>query len=128
MVEKNNSDNRFTKITNCKIIALYEKLPSVIYRSHMIELSYKYDDDDLFHERKYITIDQTCFLKELDDWFKNGEKDRLYYTDGMGDIDIFKLNDEYVLYYSPNDNNYQYYHFNKEEFHKLKNWLKIENK
>jgi hypothetical protein len=128
MVERNKSDDRFTKITNCKIKGLYKKLPDSIHNSYMIEILYKYNDEDFLHETKYITIDQSKFIKEINEWFNNGEKDILYYTDGMGNIDIYKFGKKYIIMYSPNDGCYQDFYFDSDEFKKLNNWVRLQNK
>jgi trehalose utilization protein len=118
-------DNRFKDIKNCTVCGLYKKLPQS-FGGFLIEIRFKENKNDLFSITKFITIDQSILIKELSDWFNNGENGRLCYTDGMGDIDIFMRGKEYVIYYSPNDSNYQYYHFTSDEFKKLRNWVKME--
>ena len=122
---KKQQDERFTHITNCEIVSLFKRIPHR-FGGYLIEVRYKIKNDDLFGETRYITIDQTKLLDELLQFF-NGKKERLYYTDGMGDIDIFKQKDKYVIYWSPNDGIYVYHFFSKEEFNKLKNWVELEN-
>lgn len=121
-MKKIQSDQRFTHFTNCKIHSLYQKIPNQ-FGGYEINISYKIDDEDLFGTQYHsIYIDQQKFKDEILN-FTN--KNRLTYTDGMTDIDIFKQGDYYCIYWSPNDGIYHYYFFNKDEFNKLKQWFKL---
>jgi hypothetical protein len=121
------SDQRFIHITDCKIIALYRKIPKQ-FGGWKIEISYKEDDEDLFPKYFSILIDQQNFGDELlNADFKKNET-RLCYTSGMTDIDIFKRKNDYIIYYSVHDGSYVHFFFSAEEFNQLKSWLELENK
>ena len=118
------SDDRFVHITNCEIRSLYRKIPKD-FGGFLINIAYKDKDDDLFHQTMQIEIDCNKLGKDLLSF--TGKKDeRLYYTNGMTDIDIYKQGDKYVIYWSPNHGKYVYFFFSKQEFEKLKQWLSIE--
>lgn len=122
-------DTRFTHITGCSIIGLYKKIPHM-FGGYVMEIRFKKDDNDLFSEHKYIHFDQNKLLSDITK-LMNGDTDRIYFTFGMGDIDIFKRGkrgDDYVIYWSPNDGIYHYYFFPEEEFEKLKTWIELEEK
>lgn len=113
-----------TEYHNCKIISLYNRVPNNFNKSWKIDISFKEKDDDLFPKFKTITIDQDKFKDDILN--KKYNKKRLYYTDSMGDIDIFKQGDEYCIMYSPHETIYIDFYFSKEEFEQLYNWLNIE--
>ena len=120
------SDQRFVHITDCKIIALYRKVPKQ-FGGWKIEISYKEDDEDLFPKYFSLKIDQSKFGEELLNADFKDDK-RLYYTNGMTDIDIYKKKDDYIIYYSVHDGSYVHFFFSAEEFNQLKRWLELENK
>lgn len=125
------SDDRFIHFTDCEIRSLYKKVPKQ-FGGFLIQIYYKEDEEGFFGKftiGKFmnIEIDQSKFAEELIN-FSGDKEERLYYTDGMTNIDIFKQGDKYVIYWSPNDSRYCYFFFSYEEFNKLKTWLELENK
>jgi len=120
------SDPRFVNVTDCKIMALYRKIPKQ-FGGWKINISYKEDDEDLFPKYYSINIDQSKFGEELLNADFKDDK-RLYYTNGMTDIDIFKRGEDFCIYHSINDGSYVHFFFSAEEFNQLKSWLKLENK
>jgi hypothetical protein len=119
-------DKRFVHITDCHIYGLYRKIPKQ-FGGWKISIDYKEDDNDFFSNHYDIDIDQSKFGQEiLTADFK--DKERLYYSNGMTDIDIFKQGKNYVIYVSINDGRYNYFFFSNEEFKKLKTWMELEVK
>lgn len=125
MIEVLQSDPRFTHITGCSIIGLYKRIPHM-FGGYVMEIRYKKYDKDFLSEHKYIHFDQNKLLSDIIKLI-NGDVDRIYFTFGMGDIEIFKRNKEYVIYWSRNDGMYHYYFFSEEEFKNLKTWIELEN-
>lgn len=127
MKQINKSDNRFTTIKYCKIRNLWRKIPTD-FGGYNIDIAYKDKEEDFFSQYISIEIDQFRFLSDIINIDKLDKDERLYYTHGMTDIDIFKSGNDYLIYYSPNDGMYIHLFFKKDEFKKLINWAKLELK
>lgn len=124
MTVKRQNDERFFHITDCRMLSLYKRVPDAI-GGWLLEIRYYKDDEKFIPNRTTICIDQSKFGSEFIE-FMNGKHERLYYTDGMGDIDVFKRGNDYIFYVSPNDGIFQYFMFSKKEFDKLLYWLKLD--
>ena len=121
------SDNRFIHVTGCRITALYRKIPKQ-FGGWKIDIMYDETENDIFPKSMSISIDQTKFGQELLDADFSKKDTRLYYTNGMTDIDIYKSGKDFCIYHSINDGSYVHFFFSAEEFNQLKSWLELENK
>lgn len=125
MTVKVSSDERFVDITDCEIVSLFRRVPGQ-FGGWMIVIRYHEDEEQLRPKRLFIEIDQRNFDKEFVE-FMDGTKERLYLTDGMGDIDFLKRGKRYVISVSPNSGIYEYFIFNERQFNKILTWIKLEN-
>lgn len=123
MVEKH---DHITIIKDCVIRALWQKVPEE-FSGYRIELSYKEKEEDIFSKTFQIDIDQRKFMQEIPTW-KPQTKERLFFTDGMVDIDFFIQKDDYCILWSPTSLKDILFCLRKGEFEKMQSWINIQNK
>ena len=123
MVEKHES---ITIIKDCVIRALWQKVPEE-FSGYRIELSYKEKAEDLFAKTFQVDIDQRKFIEEIPTWNPK-TKERLYFTDGMTDIDFFIQQGDFSIIWSPSSGRDILLSLRKGEFEKMVSWINIQNK
>jgi hypothetical protein len=120
-------DSRFVTITDAEIRSLYRRVPRDFMGAWRLEITWKDNDNDLFNQHISIEIDQRKFNNDILELNDDNSK-RIYFTHGMTDIDMFFVEDKFVIYYSISDGSYIYFYFSKKEFDTLVQWIKLEMK
>lgn len=123
MITNNESDNRFSYITEAEILSVYQKIPTV-FGGFLIIVSFKEKENSIFPTYLNIDIDGRNFLSDLEKLEKNNSE-RLCYANGMCDIDFYIDNKGFNIRWSPNEGRIVYISLKKGEFEKLLQSIKI---
>lgn len=114
-------DVKYKLIKNCEVLNIYQKLPT-LYNEYVIELSSKNKDNYNFDYHR-IKIQSSKFYEELQK-LKEDKIKRCYFVYYMADVDIYKLNNNYIIMNSPTEGFYDEYEISSKEFDKILNALK----
>lgn len=112
-------DSRFKDFEYCEYRGIYKKLPSSNC-TYQIDIYVKETPEAIFGEYHRIYINSSELKSKLQ-LFMDRKTERLYFSFGMADIDVFynPYKEKYVIENSPCDSVYMSYYLSKEDIKRL---------